>query len=84
MANFSLRGIDDNVNQALKDKASRLGISVNALILNCIHKGIGVGQSRRVRHHDLDRLAGTWSDAESNEFMATISEFETVDEELWK
>jgi len=84
MPNFSLRGIDENVTQALKKEAAQTGISVNALILNYIHKGIGIGPARRQQYHDLDKLAGTWSNADRDEFIAATREFETIDTELWK
>lgn len=84
MPNFSLRGIDENVSQILKNQAACAGISVNALILNYIHKGLGVGQGRRVKYHDLDRLAGTWTNEDKDEFLAVTKDFETIDEELWK
>ena len=84
MPNFSLRGLDEKVNQTLKNEAARAGISVNALILDYIYKGIGVDPTRRVTHHDLDRLAGTWTDADSDEFFAATRDFETIDEEFWK
>jgi hypothetical protein len=35
-------------------------------------------------YHDLDSLAGTWSDQEANEFLAAVSEFNRVDEKLWQ
>ncbi len=84
MPNFSLRGIDQKVNQALKNKAARAGISINALILDYIHKGIGISPVRRVKHHDLDRLASTWTDADRDEFFEATRDLEKIDEELWK
>jgi len=35
-------------------------------------------------HHDLDALAGTWSDEEADSFLSTIADFDRVDEDLWK
>ena len=84
MPNFSLRGIDENVSQTLKTKAASIGISVNALILNYINKGLGGSPNRRAKHHDLDRLAGTWTNVERDEFLSVTNDFETIDTELWK
>lgn len=84
MPNFSLRGIDKNVTQALKNKAAYTGISVNALILEYIHKGLGVGPTHRLKNHDLDQLAGTWTNAEKAAFLAATRDFETIDEDFWK
>jgi hypothetical protein len=59
-------------------------MSVNGLILSYIHKGIGVDPLARTRYHDLDTLAGTWSNEDKDEFIRAISSFEQIDEELWK
>lgn len=84
MSSISLRGIDDKVKEMLKNEATRAGTSVNALILNYIHKGIGFDPTRRTKHHDLDRLAGTWTDADRDEFLTAVQEFEKVDADAWK
>jgi len=34
--------------------------------------------------HDLDGLAGTWSDEAANEFLAATKDLGRVDEDLWK
>ncbi|MBI4639366.1 MAG: hypothetical protein HY731_01660 [Candidatus Tectomicrobia bacterium] len=35
-------------------------------------------------YHDLDSLAGTWSDEQASEFLNAIADFEQVDEKLWQ
>ena len=35
-------------------------------------------------HHDLDHLAGTWSEEDAAEFDKATEIFQQVDEELWK
>jgi len=35
-------------------------------------------------HHDLDHLAGTWSDEEAAEFDAALAEQRKIDPELWR
>ena len=85
MGNISLRGLDNQVKMRLKAKAVECGSSVNSLILSIIHKGIGMNpSSKRIKHHDLDSLAGSWSDEEMNEFLDATSDFSKIDNELWK
>ncbi|MEW6428533.1 MAG: hypothetical protein AB1568_10910 [Thermodesulfobacteriota bacterium] len=84
MANISLRGIDENVKKMLKKQAAQNGVSINALILDYIHKGIGIDPTRRPRHHDLDRLAGTWTEKDQEEFADAVTMFETIDDDIWK
>ncbi|MEZ4525213.1 MAG: hypothetical protein R2941_04765 [Desulfobacterales bacterium] len=35
-------------------------------------------------YHDLDMLAGTWTDEETQEFLTAIADFSQVDETLWE
>ncbi len=84
MVNVSLRGIDENVREILKERARKSGLSINALILDYINKGVGIDPGKRRKHHDLDRLAGTWSASDREEFAAATSIFEEIDENIWK
>ncbi len=85
MATMTLRGIDEQTAQALKERASRDGISVNAVTLRLLRESLGLEKRRRsVTYSDLDHLAGTWSREEEAEFKRNTAVFEQVDEELWK
>ncbi|GEM_PF-1542847 len=35
-------------------------------------------------YHDLDYLAGTWTEDDDREFLKATQDFNKVDEELWK
>lgn len=69
----------------LKAEARRRGISVNALVLELIREGVGLCRTepRRVVHHDLDALAGTWSEDEAAEFLDAVSDFGQIDKAMW-
>ena len=85
MNTMTLRGIDDETSSALKRKAQQEGTSVNALTVHLLRQSLGLEKRRRtVSHHDLDHLAGTWSEADAEAFANTTAVFEKVDEELWK
>ena len=66
---------------ALKEEASKLGISMNRLAVH------------RLTHHQevanpspaaaLEALAGTWTREEADAFTAAIAPLERVDPELW-
>jgi len=47
-------------------------------------RGIDDERRRSTSHHDLDYLAGTWSEAEAEAFSHATVAFEKVDENLWK
>jgi hypothetical protein len=86
MKTISLRGIDDETAARLKEQARKENLSVNALILRLIRRGIGLapGSPRHQRHQELDALAGTWSRDEAAQFLESIRDFEAVDEDLWR
>jgi len=85
MPTLSIRGLDQETARRLKAEAQRRGLSVNAFLLRVIREQVGLRPEgpRRPRHHDLDYLAGTWSQEEAAELLANVSDFERVDEELW-
>jgi hypothetical protein len=85
MATMTLRGIDEQTAQALKEKASREGISVNALTVKLLRESLGIEKNKRTKFYDdLDYLAGTWSKEEAASFERAIAPLEKVDEDMWK
>ena len=55
-------------------------ISLNPLVLRRL---TGDASEPNTRHHDLDALAGTWSEQESDGFSAAIAPLEQIGPELW-
>jgi hypothetical protein len=85
MATMTVRGIDSEVAKLLKDQAHSDGISVNALLLKMVKESLRVEKKRRTKiHHDLDHLAGTWSEKDLKEFQKNVEALEKVDKEIWK
>ena len=85
MATMTLRGIDEKMAEALKERAQKEGTSINAVTLRLIRESLGLDKRKRnVIHNDLDHLAGTWSQEEVAEFERNTAVFEKVDEEIWK
>ena len=83
--NFNLRGVPGEVMTMLQKEAKKLKISVNSLILKMLEQGVGLGgKPKRIRHHDLDFLIGTWSSSDAKVFDDNVKVFEKIDEELWK
>jgi hypothetical protein len=80
MAAISVRGLEAQQLQDLKNEAQRQGISLNKLALQRL---MGSGDNAAGTHDDLDALAGTWSQDEADAFHAAISPLEQVDPELW-
>jgi plasmid stability protein len=85
MATMTLRGIDDAISGALKEKARREDTSVNTVMLRILKESLGIEKKKRnVVYGDLDHLAGTWSMEDLAQFESATTAFEKVDEDMWK
>ena len=85
MSTMTLRGIDEIIAGALKEKARREETSINAVVLSIIKASLGLEKKKRSAiHTDLDHLAGTWSEQDAAEFAGVVAEFDRVDEDIWK
>lgn len=85
MKTLTLRGIDDELARGLERLAQQGRESMNGVILHLLRDKLGLSKPKfREIHHDLDDLAGTWTDEEAREFDVVVSEFSRIDEELWR
>ena len=84
--NITIQELDEATAKWISEEAERRGVSVESVVLELIHKGINVAQesSQLQAYHDLDSLAGTWSEEQEAEFLHAIANFEQVDEKLWR
>jgi len=80
MANLSVRGLDSATLARIRSIARRRRVSVNRVIVETLREQYG---AREPGFHDLDRLAGTWSEAEADAFDAAVAPFGQIDPELW-
>jgi plasmid stability protein len=86
----TLRGIDDRLDRALRDEATRRGRSLNRTVLDLLEEATGLaevesnGAVPARRFHDLDHLIGTWSTEEADEFDRYLKESRRIDDELWR
>jgi len=78
---LTVKGIYENGEIKLKEKfSSSKKIPVFITFLEDIdepkdHDGV---------YHDLDYLAGTWTEEDDIEFLKATENFNKIDEELWK
>jgi plasmid stability protein len=83
---ITIRDTDETTTRWINEEAARRGISVELLVVEIIHKGISIERESSQLHtyHDLDSLAGTWSDEQATDFLNAVAAFEYVDEKLWQ
>ena len=81
---ITVRNLPPAVARAVREKARKERLSLNKAIVKLLEKATGVAPGKAVVHHDLDHLAGTWSEAEYEEFMESHREHRRIDPEMWK
>lgn len=79
---ITLRDVDESVIEQLRKKANSQGEEFESFLKKVI-KQIAF-QEEPALHHDLDYLAGTWSETEYKKFHKHTEHFSKIDDELWQ
>ncbi len=82
---ITIRSLDEATAIWIDNRAQYLRTSPEKVVLNMIRKVIESGRNGMELpvYHDLDALAGTWTDRDADDFLRTVSDFDKVDENLW-
>jgi len=83
---ISFQETDKSLVQQLRKQAEQRDVSLDALVLDLVRMGLTISQSESQLQtfHDLDDLAGTWSEQDAKAFNRVVADFEKVDERLWQ
>jgi hypothetical protein len=84
---LTIPDLDDDTYRRLEAEAQRRGADVESIAKKAIEKGLGGDHAATLTgppYHDLDFLAGTWSEEEAREFEKNTSEFRRIDPEMWQ
>ncbi len=85
MPTMTLRGLKEEEAERLREEARREGVSLNAFLLRLVREGAGLARRPwHPRHHDLDELAGTWTEEEAQAVLAALEETEQIDPGMWE
>ena len=85
MKTLTIRGLNTEMDLRIKEKAAQSGESINKIVLQLLKSALGINKNEVFpTYHDLDELAGTWTDKDEVEFTASIKELGKIDKELWK
>jgi plasmid stability protein len=81
---ITLRNLPDAVARLVRHKAATEGISLNRAVIKVLEERLGLSRTLpEPRHHDLDDLAGSWSDTEAHAFDQTLAAQRAIDGDLW-
>jgi len=78
---YTIRGIPPSLDQLLRERARRNGVSLNSETIMALKKAVGLLDEGPV-YHDLDDLAGTW--IEDPAFDKVMEEMDQIDPDLWR
>ena len=85
MTAVTLRNIPPKLQEVIQRRADKDGLSLNKTIIRMLEEAAGQRTATgRGIHHDLDHLAGTWSDEEAAAFEDALAEQRRIDPELWR
>jgi hypothetical protein len=77
---YTIRGVPEVVNEALRERARREGKSLNEAALDALADGAGVSRAPRKRRA-FDDIAGTWTAEKAVE--AALAAQDEIDADLW-
>jgi plasmid stability protein len=80
-SHLTVRNLPKDVAAALDREKRRRGTSLNQTVVDLLRLSLGVGS---IRSNGLRAMAGTWTEAEHQEFLARVQVFETIEADLWK
>lgn len=85
MQAFTIRGLDPELKEKLKQAAATQGKSTNRFILEIIRKELGLEKEKGYskEYQDLDHLFGRWSEEEYQTISRKIEQDRNIDQELW-
>jgi hypothetical protein len=69
------------LDKAARKRSKQTNSSLNAVLLDILHRGLGLYENPP-EYHDMDDLIGTWVDDPTID--AVLEEFDQIDEDLWK
>ena len=86
MKALTLRNLPPELAKRIEREAAESGLSLNRTVIRLLEKGAGMerGKQEATIYHDLDHLAGLWSEQEATEFDRALAEQRRIDPELWE
>jgi plasmid stability protein len=83
MKALTIRNVDARLASALARETKRRGNSLNQTVLEVLRRGLGIDVPGP-RTNGLEKLAGTWTAEDLEEFESNVAIFGGIDPELWR
>ncbi len=84
MKAITLRNLSPELARVVRRQATEKKMSINKAVISLLEGATGtVRKKQSALHHDLDELAGSWTEAEAAEFEGTLAHQRGIDRDLW-
>ncbi len=84
MKTLTIRGIDEQLEKAIKDQSAEMKESMNQTVVKLLKNAVGLSTKDVFPvYHDLDKLAGGWSKEDEIDFKKQTESFNQIDKEMW-
>lgn len=82
----TLRNLSPELTRIIRRRATEQRTSITKAVTGLLEEATGIRptNSRRVLYHDLDALAGTWTNEDATAFEENLGRLRQVDPELWE
>lgn len=82
----TLRNLSPELTRIIRRRATEQRTSITKAVIGLLEEATGIRPMyrRRVLYHDLDALAGTWTNEDAIAFEENLGRLRQVDPELWK
>lgn len=86
MTVITLRKLSHELSRFLESMAKKKKMSMAKIVINLLQERAGIKSTKKTKpsHHELDSLAGSWTNDESKVFEQTLSAQRSIDKELWQ
>lgn len=86
MKAVTLRNLPPELARLIRRKADEGRTSLNRAVISLLEKSAGIRGKKKEKplHHDLDALAGSWTEEEASVFDEALAWQRAIDPDLWK
>ncbi len=83
MKAITVRNVPADLAESLEREKRRRGASLNHTVLALLAEALGISK-HAARSNGLRRMAGTWTEAEYQEFEQAVAPFDEIDDAIWR
>lgn len=85
MKAITLRNLSPELLERIEQESSQRGTSLNKTVIRLLEESLlpPAKEEKYSIHHDLDALAGSWTQEEADEFDRALEQQRSIDKEIW-